>query len=235
MKSVEANEIIVKADKIRRKKRRIKIAKLLLLILILLVLAIYIIVGIIYNNGNFSITLDKNLYLSKNIIIYDNEDYKVYRSELYAQAIDVLDNISFRWLPTDISEHSGGSHNGDNYIAYTFYIENLGKEVSDYYTRILIDDVIKNVDRAVRVRVYKDRTETTYAKLSHTGRPETDTVPFESDEVIASDHIESFSPGERIKYTIVIWLEGNDLDCTDNIIGGEIKLHMEFNSEFVEK
>ena len=29
-------------------------------------------------------------------------------------------------------------------------------------------------------------------------------------------------------YTIVIWLEGNDPDCVDAIIGGTIKFTMEF-------
>ena len=31
-----------------------------------------------------------------------------------------------------------------------------------------------------------------------------------------------------------MWVEGSDLDCTDNILGGEIKMHMQFNSEFKE-
>ena len=31
-----------------------------------------------------------------------------------------------------------------------------------------------------------------------------------------------------------MWLEGNDVECTNNIIGGEFKAHMEFNSEFVD-
>jgi hypothetical protein len=29
-------------------------------------------------------------------------------------------------------------------------------------------------------------------------------------------------------------LEGNDIDCTDNIIGGEFMAKMVFNSEFVD-
>ena len=31
-----------------------------------------------------------------------------------------------------------------------------------------------------------------------------------------------------------MWVEGTDIDCTDNILGGEIKVHMDFNSEFIE-
>ena len=39
---------------------------------------------------------------------------------------------------------------------------------------------------------------------------------------------EKFEPKAKDKYTIVIWLEGNDPDCLDNIIGGTIKLGMNF-------
>ncbi len=234
LNKMERREVVVSAGKVKRKKKTIKIVKLVLLILLLLLLVLYIVMGIIYNSGNFSITLDRNLYLEKNIIIYDDPNYKVFRAELYAGSVDTFDNISYRWLPNDLDDHDG-SHNGDNYVAYTFYIENMGTMVSDYWSRILIDDVIKNVDEAVRVRVYKDGEEITYAKLGKNNRAEDGTVPFESSEVIASDHVAGFSPGDKIKYTIVIWLEGNDPECTDNILGGEIKVHMEFNSEFMEK
>ena len=37
-----------------------------------------------------------------------------------------------------------------------------------------------------------------------------------------------FEPKAKDKYTIVIWLEGNDPDCLDNIIGGTMKLGMKF-------
>ena len=39
------------------------------------------------------------------------------------------------------------------------------------------------------------------------------------------------SPEEYDKFTIVVWLEGDDPDCVNKIIGGEIKLHMEINQE----
>lgn len=227
--------IIVSADKVKHKKKVIKIAKLLLLILLLLVIILYVVVSILYSRGTFCITLDKNLYLENEIIIYDDPNYKVFRSELYADTIDTFDNISYRWLPNDLHEHEGGSHNGENYVAYTFYIENLGKTVADYWSEIIIDDVIKNVDEAVRIRVYKNGEYTTYAKLGKDGTPEKETVPFETDTLVVLDHVENFSPGETIKYTIVLWLEGTDPECTDNIIGGEIKIHMAFNSELVDK
>ncbi len=226
--------IVLSANKVKRKKKMIKIIKLALFIFVLLLLILYVAAGIIYNSGNFSITLDRNLYLEKNIIIYDDPDYKVFRSELFAKTVDNFDNISYKWLPDDLDDYDG-SHNGDNYVAYTFYIENLGEEISDYWSEIIIEDSIKGVDEAVRIKVYKNGIETTYAKMAKSGQPEPNTVAFESDDVIATDHVESFKPGNKNKYTIVIWLEGNDPECNDNILGGEIKIYMDFKSEFVEK
>ena len=189
--------------------------------------------NLIYNNGNFSITLDKNLYFSRGIVIYDDPDYKVFRTELYAKSVDYFDNISYKWLPDDL-DSTNSSHNGDNYVAYTFYVENTGSDISDYWYQIIIDDVIKNVDEAVRIRLYRNGTYVTYAKLGMNGQPEKETEPFVNSELVAYDHIQQFKPGDIDKYTIVMWVEGSDLDCTDNILGGEIKMHMQFNSEFKE-
>ena len=64
------NDIIMKrASKIKKKKKLKKIIKLALLILVLLLLLSYFVIGLIYNNGNFTITLDKNLYMQNNLII----------------------------------------------------------------------------------------------------------------------------------------------------------------------
>ena len=37
--------------------------------------------------------------------------------------------------------------------------------------------------------------------------------------------------GEVIKYTIVIWLEGQDEQCVDDILGGQVKIAVEFATE----
>lgn len=227
-------EIKLKAVKVKSRKKRIKIIKLALLILTLILLIIYVAVSVIYNTGNFTITLDKNLYFDRGIIIYDDPDYKVFRTELYAEGVEMFDNISYKWLPSDLDNYNG-SHNGDNYIAYTFYIENLGEHITDYWSEIIIDDAIKNVDEAVRIRVYKNGEQITYAKVSKRGDAEPNTIPFLSDTSVVLENVKNFKPGDINKYTIVIWLEGSDPECTNNILGGEIKLHMDFKSEFIEE
>ena len=226
-------KVKLKTEKLKREKMLKRVLLIALVLILFLLLILYIVVGIIYNRGNFSITLDKNLYFDRGLIIYDDPLYKVYRSELLAPAPETFDNISYRWLPTDIANQEGGSHNGDNYLAYTFYVENTGDDVTDYWSEVVIDDIIRNVDEAVRIRVYKNGEATTYAKLSTLGEPEPVTVPFENpdENLVALDHVASFGPGQVDKYTIVIWVEGSDLECTDNILGGEFQVHMNFNSE----
>ncbi len=229
------NKFILHASKVRKDKKLTKIVLLLLMLIILLSIFLYMVIGFVYNSGNFTITLDDNLYYDRGLIISDDPLYKAYRSELLAESVSTFDNISEAWLPDTLPGEEWGSHNGDNYIAYSFYIENNGEMTTDYYTQIVIEDVIQNVDEAVRIRIYKNGEATTYAKMGSNGAPEPNTVPFEDGEIVITDHVEDFKPKDITKYTLVIWLEGTDPQTTNNIIGGEIKMRMEFKSEFVEK
>lgn len=215
-------------DKLKKEKKLKKKFKLVVILLLLLLLILYFVMGIVYNNGNFSITLDKNLYLNNGIIIYDDFQYKVYRTELLAKAPETFNSIKEIWLPEEIKDYEGGSHNGDSYLVYTFYIENTGDEVAGYTREVIIDDVIKNVDAAIRVRIYKNGEYLTYAKLSSEGEVELNTIPFIDDKIIMSEDVTNFKPNDIDKYTIVLWIEGEDPDCTDNILGGEFKVRMNF-------
>ena len=60
--------------------------------------------------------------------------------------IQFFTDISGDWIPKDVDIEGDGSHNGRNYIAYTFYAENWGQETINYNAEIIIDDVIRNVD-----------------------------------------------------------------------------------------
>ena len=97
-------EIEVSVRKLKHKKKVVKVTKIVVLSILLVLFLSYVVMNIIYNNGNFSITLDKNLYFSRGIVIYDDPDYKVFRTELYAKAVDYFDNISYKWLPEDLDK-----------------------------------------------------------------------------------------------------------------------------------
>ena len=228
------SKVKLSASKVKQEKKTNKIFRIVLILIILILLILYFVIGIIYNRGNFSITLDKDLYFEDGLMIYDDPEYKVYRSELLAPAPDTFDSMSYKWLPDNLGEEKLGEHNGDNYLAYTFLIENTGDKEVNYISRVVIEDVIKNVDEAVRIRIYKGNEYVTYAKLSNKGEPEEDTVPFLEDKLVMEEQVENFKPGDINKYTVVMWIEGTDPDCTDNILGGEFKAYMNFSSEDAE-
>lgn len=53
-------------------------------------------------------------------------------------------------------------------------------------------------------------------------------IPFESAQVIARGTQLGVEPGDVHKYTVVIWLEGDDPDCTDDLIGGHAGMDFNF-------
>lgn len=229
-------DVRLNSEKIRSRERKIKIIRLGILVLILFLIIIYFLLRIVYETGNFTISLDPKLMDQSGIIMYERLQEKQVRRILEAEKKEFIDNISVNWLPPNIENEGEGSHNGDNYIAYTFYIENQGSTTLNYWYTIVVDDVIRNVDKAIRVRIYRNGESTTYARANEsTGEEETGTTKFFSDTNVMVEPRREFKPGDIDRFTIVIWIEGDDPDCIDELIGGEMKMHMEITEEHIEK
>ena len=146
----------------------------------------------------------------KNIYLSENGKLSGKSRELAADTIDYMDNISIKWLPEDIDKQGTGAHNGDNYIAYTFYVINAGKENVHYWYEINVDDSIKNV-------------------------AEEGTKKFVSKSIAVLEQRKNFKPNAKDRYTIVVWIEGDDPDCKNELLGGEIKMHMDITEEHTDK
>ena len=52
-------------------------------------------------------------------------------------------------------------------------------------------------------------------------------IPFESDTVVASGIQTEVKPMDVHRYTVVIWLEGDDPECTNDKIGGHVGMQMD--------
>lgn len=229
------NGVETAAKKVLKRKLFKKVVIVASLSLLILISAIYLFLYIIYAGGRFTVTLDKNLSNRKNVFLSESGNVKGKAWELSADTIDYMDNISIKWLPDNLNEVGTGSHNGDNYIAYTFYVINVGEETVDYWYEIDIDDTIKNVDEAARIMIYRNGTPTVYAKKSKiTGESEPDTKKFTSEKIAVLEHRENFKPNTKDRYTVVLWIEGDDPECKNDLLGGEIKLHMDFTEEHIE-
>jgi hypothetical protein len=58
---------------------------------------------------------------------------------------------------------------------------------------------------------------------------------FKSDTVITSGDIFEVKPGDVHKFTVVLWLEGDDIDCDNSKIGGHLGVQMDFHLAGLEE
>ena len=220
----------------KERDKKIRIVKIAILIMALFLIIIYFILRVFLETGDFTISLDQEFAKSEGIIMYENSSNKVDRRILKAQKVEFMDNISVKWLPQDIDKTGEGAHNGDNYLAYTFYLENKGAETVNYWYEVKIDEVIKNVDEAVRIAIYRNGERTIYAKPnSRTGEAEDGTTKFYSASSVCVEPRRDFKSGDIDRFTIVIFIEGDDPECQDNLIGGEMKMHMDITQERIDQ
>lgn len=229
------NTVNVTADKVYKQKLFTRVVKVAFLLLMIIVSIIYLFLYIVYDGGRFTVSLDKNMSNRKNIFLSEDGNLKSKIRKLSADTIDYMDNISIKWLPNNLDTEENGSHNGDNYIAYSFYVVNAGRENVNYWYEIDIDDTIKNVDEAVRIMIYKNGIPTVYAKQNRTtNKAESGTKKFASKSIAVLDQRKNFKPNTKDHYTIVVWIEGDDPDCNNDLLGGEIKMHMDITEEHTD-
>lgn len=230
----EKNKVKKETSKISNANEKIKKIRRALIIMLIFLLIIYYALKIAYQTGRFTVVLDNASDMKGALVMYANRNEKLTRRTLRADVLDFMTNISGDWIPENINDEADGGHNGDNYIAYTFYIENMGDETIHYWYRIFIDDVVQNVDKAIRVAVYLNGEKTVYAKANErTSAPEENTVAFKDSENVMLVQRKNFKSKDVDKFTIVIWIEGDDPDCIDDLIGGEMKMHMTITEEHI--
>lgn len=221
-------------------KKRRRILGIILGSVMAVLLILFIISMLVSKWGDLVIDIDRPAQ-DKGIVISTSPDLADKHVTLSAAAANDVTNITYNWLPTDLDTSADGEHNGDNYIAYTFYCQNNGKETLDYYATLDVTGVAKSADEAVRVMIYKNGEPSIYAKkqMAYNGsdpdfgvpyedRPqaETDATEFLSNNVVCDLKSSDFKPGDIDKYTVVIWIEGNDAECVDDIRDGWVRMRM---------
>ena len=148
------NTVKVTAEKVYRRKLFTRIVKMALLVLLLFFSILYLILYVINSNGYFTIKLDRNLKSERHILLSSDSEFSAETVEIKVKGLEYMDNITEGWIPFDSLISKEGDHSEDNYIAYTFFVKNDGKDNVSYKTKIVIESVIKNVDEAVRVALY---------------------------------------------------------------------------------
>ena len=234
------------AEKVRKRDWLIRIIALILLILLLIIGIGYCSVTILNKAGRFTVSLVPNEY---GIQLSENEDFSDPTLNLSAAPVENMNNITKEWIlnqnqelgddPTYKSfaalDKVWGEHNGTNYLAYTFGVRNASadaKDVVTYKASLNLEYEYKGADEAVRVMVFRNGKPTIYAKpRTSDGKKESFEADksFLEDDIVFEDVRSDFKVGEVDRYTVVIWLEGEDPECVNAIMGGEAKFSMHFD------
>lgn len=237
-----------KADSVKRAKKARKILPPIIALSVLLLVIVYLAALLFNRNGSFTIGVKDYNDRSYSLSLSEHDDFRNQTSRLNAKAIKNITNIDGNSLPDNLNDVSG-AHNGRDYLAYSFYLKNTGEKTCSYKYSLIVSKATVGVDAAARVRVYYNsdyykaetgektykNEYTDYAKpmTSGNGQPEIDPdnrvmTNFASNDVIVEKQIDGFAAGDITKITVVIWLEGNDPDCTDDVLGGQFKVDMLF-------
>ena len=99
-----------------------------------------------------------------------------------------------------------------------------------------------NIEKGLNTIIYgttatiiKNGERVVYAKKSRvTGGAETGTKAFVSNSMAVLEQRTNFKPKSKDKFTVVVWIEGDDPECKNDLLGGEIKLHMDITEEHVD-
>lgn len=213
------------AAEIKRYRVLIRVLPIAMSIAVVTLALVYTITTMYTKFGSFTVTVNKYDNVAHALTLSETPDFKDMTSRLNAASSQEITNISVATLPLDLDKING-SHNGDNYMAYTFYCRNAGTEAVTYEYELYIANMTLEIEDAVRIRLYVNGDYEDYAKTRNDGQgAEPGTTEFLTEETILRKELH-LTPGEYTKFTIVVWLEGDDPECVDTILGGVFKIDM---------
>ena len=198
----------------------------LLSILVVLMALMYMISVLYKHTGSFTVSMNKFDMQEYGLTLSESREMTHCTSQLDTKIDETITNISIKDLPADLDKIDG-AHNGENHVAYTFYLQNIGSQTLDYEYTMFISGVTQRLDSAIRIRLYHNGEPVDYARTrSDGGGAEPGTTEFFSEQIVVQKLIKDFSPEEIDKFTVVIWIEGDDPDCVDFLIGGKLRVDM---------
>ncbi|MCR3905597.1 MAG: hypothetical protein NUK62_01020 [Tenericutes bacterium] len=190
--------------------------------------------------GNFIMTVDHDAF-KRGIVLSQSSEFEEPQARLMTRPVTEARDMTYSWLKIEEVLSTTGNYTDPDYdyVAYTFYLQNNGLETVDIIYHIRITEVYKNMDDAIRVLVIEEGEETIYQKPDKKAGGVLISYPLElqetkhflSDTIITRKKFENFRPGQTKKYSVLMWIEGTDPDTTDDVLGGMVKLQMNFSIE----
>jgi len=197
------------------------------------------------NAGNFVMSVD-SIAQDRGIILATDIDFTNPTPRLMTDPIMGARDMTYSWLKLEEVEATNGNYTDIDYeyVAYTFYLKNQGSESVDITYHIRITDIYNDLDTAIRILVIEDGERTVFQKADTPDSfgnlpvyPENVpvSVNFLTETIVMRRLFTNFKPDQIKKFTVVIWLEGYDPDTVDEILGGMIRVQMNFSINGLER
>ncbi|MBP5308729.1 MAG: hypothetical protein J6Z34_06310 [Clostridia bacterium] len=232
--------------KIRWEKRLRHMRVSTIAILVSLILLIMFAGFTIYGNkvGNFIVNINNG---GVRIALSAKEDMSERSSRLTFSGLSGQGETTFVDIPSDISNGMGDKSDKLvlRYLAYSFYLINESENGVDYVMDLNVIDTVGDPLSVLRVMVIEgdkptnDPSNMIFAKDEPTTAAQEvlkatllrygyyETRPFVSDSVLFSIRGRDLPPEVGQKYTVVIWTEGWDAQCTDDRLGDRVKMQID--------
>jgi hypothetical protein len=219
--------------KINKSKNRRKIYTAGVIITGILSILLFIITFYGQNTGNFTVALDEDL-ANKNIELSIEQNFLNPVTFLSIESVEGVRDITYTSLKFEEIRMTDGVYNDPDYqyFAFSFYIRNSGLETVDINYYIRLTEIEKNFDSGIRFLVIEDddfeRIYQSPDSIEHDYQRMPESINFISKTIVLSETIKNFKPNEQKRFSLIIWLEGQDPDTTDDLLGGKIKALMKF-------
>ncbi len=141
-------------------------------------------------------------------------------------------------IPANLTQGLGDKTDraGRTYFAFSYYLMNLSEFAISYEMCVNIEESKGNILDALRVMVIEGDKNVSEGEVY--AKPETTfegrdlltentnytTKAFVSDSMVCKRNASNFGKGTKIKQTLLVWIEGWDIDCNDSILASSVKL-----------
>lgn len=246
MSSYSGTNVIQRATVLRNYKFASKLGAVILSLLAVLIVAMFGVTAIYNQTGSFTISVNKLQMVQYGITLSEDPDMYYQISSLSAAPLENASESKADWIDElEEIDTTNGSHNGSNYMAYTFYCINSSTEHYITYSYSLqIKSVTLNLDEAIRFKLFVDGEDKgIYGKQEPNGatplrdyelnavvNSKTGEITYDrssynlinkfANDVVVSGEITNLAPGKGTRFTVVMWIEGTDPECTNEICGG---------------
>ena len=233
--------------------RRLKVMRVSTVAIIVSLILLLIFAGFtIYGNkvGNFVINVD-SIHSEIRLSLSSQSNLSKQTDRLAYNSVMALNDTSNSFLPEDISSRGFGNvsdfENG-NYLAYTFYLINNSDRAVDYDMDLMLVDTVGDPLGMLRVMLIEEENDTfdasnrIYALGESSAENEErlqselqNLLPYRTENFLLGENkifsvnAKDFAAGAYRKYTVVMWLEGCDPDCTNEKLGSRAKVQLDIH------